>query len=195
MKRLGLAVLCSSVLLIAPAAASGQGYLTAFVGGNFGGSSGVSLDESINDTSKLDFGARVGILGGGIFGGEFEVGYTPNFYGKGTVFDSSSVLTLMGNLVLGIPAGPVRPYAVIGLGLIRRTIDYAQGQGQPGVAVTDSRVAYDIGGGVSLFFSQHVGINADFRYFRNFSTGNIVMDMPDEKFNYARGAIGVAFKF
>lgn len=117
MRSLGPAPLCSGILLLAPAAASGQGYLTAFVGGNFGG--------------------------------EFEVGYTPNFYGKGTVFDSSGVLTMMGNLVLGVPAGSVRPYAVLGLGLIRRTIDYAQGQGQPGVAVTDSRVAYDLGGSVS----------------------------------------------
>jgi opacity protein-like surface antigen len=153
----------------------------------------VSLDESINDTSKLDFGGRVGILGGGIFGGEFEVGYTPDFYGKGTVFDSSSVLTMMGNLVLGVPAGPVRPYAVIGLGLIRRTVDYAPGQGQPNV--TDSRAAYDLGGGVNLFITKHVGINADFRYFRNFSTGNAVMDLSDDKFNYARGAVGVTFKF
>jgi opacity protein-like surface antigen len=193
MKSLGQALFCSAILLLAPAVASGQGYLTAFVGGNFGGDSGVSLDESINDASKLDYGARVGILGGGVFGGEFEIGYTPNFYGKGTVFDSSSVMTLMGNLVLGVPAGPVRPYALIGLGLIRRTVNFAQGQGQP--SVTDSRAAYDLGGGLNLFFSQHVGINVDFRYFRNFSAGNVVLDLENDKFNYARGAIGVTFKF
>ena len=193
MRPLGPALLCSVILLLAPATASGQGYLTAFVGGNFGGDSGVSLDESINDTSKLDYGARLGLLAGGVFGGEIEVGYTPNFYGKGTVFDSSSVLTVMGNVVLGVPAGPVRPYAVIGLGLIRRTITFAQGQGEP--SVTDSRAAYDLGGGLNLFFSQHVGINADFRYFRNFSTGNVILDLENDKFNYARGAIGVTFKF
>jgi opacity protein-like surface antigen len=193
MKSLGLILICGGILLLAPASASGQGYLTAFVGGNFGGTSGVSLDQSINDTSKLDFGVRLGILGGGVFGGEFEFGYTPNFYGKGTVFDSSSVRTVMGNLVLGVPAGPVRPYAVIGVGLIRRTVDYAPSQGHTGV--TDSRAAYDLGGGVSLFVSRHVGINADFRYFRNFTTGNAVLDLSDDKFNYGRGAIGVAFKF
>jgi opacity protein-like surface antigen len=193
MRSVGLALFGCVILLLAPTAASGQGYLTAFVGGNFGGDTGVSLDESINDISKLDYGARVGILGGGIFGGEFEVGYTPNFYGKGTVFDSTSVLTVMGNLVLGIPAGPVRPYAMIGLGLIRRTIDYVEGQDTPNV--TDSRVAYDLGGGVNLFFSQHVGINADFRYFRNFSTGNAILDLENDKFNYSRGSIGVTFKF
>jgi len=186
-------LLGSSILLWAPASASAQGYLTAFVGGNFGGDSGVSLDESIDDTSRLNFGARLGILGGGIFGGEFDVGYTPDFYGKGTVFDSSGVLTVMGNVVVGLPLGPVRPYFVGGIGLIRRTVTYAPGEG-PG-SVTDSRAAYSIGGGVNLFVSEHVGINVDLRYFRNFTTGNSLVDLPDDTFNFARGSLGITFRF
>ena len=67
-------VLLCAVLLFVPAPASAQGYVTAFVGGNFGGDSGVSLDESIDDTSRLNFGARLGVLGGGIFGGEIDIG-------------------------------------------------------------------------------------------------------------------------
>ena len=187
-----LLILASAVLLLAPAAASGQPYLTAFVGGNFGGDSGVSLDQSIDDTSKLSFGARLG-AGLGIFGGEIDVGYTPDFFGKGTMFDSSGVLTVMGNVVIGVPLGPVRPYVLGGLGLVRRTVDYASGAGQD--SVTDSRAAYSVGGGVSLFFSRHVGFNADLRYFRNFSTGNSVLDLSNESFNFARGSLGVTFKF
>jgi opacity protein-like surface antigen len=187
-----LLLLVSAVLLLAPAAASGQPYLTAFVGGNFGGDSGVSLDQSIDDTSKLSFGARLG-AGGGVFGGEIDVGYTPDFFGKGTLFDSSGVLTVMGNVVIGIPLGPVRPYFLGGLGLVRRTVDYAPGEGQG--SVTDSRAAYSLGGGVSFFFSEHVGLNADLRYFRNFSTGNSVLDLSDESFNFARGSLGMTFRF
>jgi len=97
--------LLGAILLFVPAPASAQGYLTAFVGGNFGGDSGVSLDQSISDTSRLDFGARLGV-GGGIFGGEIDLGYTPDFYGKGTIFDSSSVLTVTGNVVISFPLGP-----------------------------------------------------------------------------------------
>jgi opacity protein-like surface antigen len=192
MTAIRTALLGSALLLVAPAAASAQGYLTAFVGGNFGGSSGVSLDQSINDTSNLDFGARLG-AGGGIFGGEIDVGYTPDFYGKGTIFDSSSVLTVMGNVVLGIPAGPVRPYMAAGIGLIRRTVTYVPGEGQG--SVTDSRAAYSIGGGVNFFVSQHVGIDADFRYFRNFSAGNALLDLSNEKFNFGRGSVGITFRF
>ena len=186
-------LLGTAALFVAPASASAQGYLTGFVGGNFGGDSGVSLDQSIDDTSRLSFGGRLGALGGGIFGGEIDVGYTPDFYGQGTVFDSSSVLTVMGNLVVGLPLGPVRPYFLGGIGLVRRTLDYAPG-GRPG-NVTDSRAAYSLGGGVNFFVSGHVGINADLRYFRNFSTGNALLDAPDETFNFARGSVGVTFRF
>ena len=184
--------LLGAILVFVPAPASAQGYLTAFVGGNFGGDSGVSLDQSISDTSQLDFGARLGV-GGGIFGGEIDLGYTPDFYGKGTIFDSSSVLTVTGNLVISFPLGPVRPYVLGGIGLVRRTVDYAQGQAQG--SVTDSRAAYSLGGGVNFFVSQHVGINADLRYFRNFSTGNAVLDLPNEKFNFSRGSVGITFRF
>jgi opacity protein-like surface antigen len=100
---------------------------------------------------------------------------------------------MMGSLVLGFPAGPVRPYALAGIGVIKRTLDYAQGQAPDDV--TDSRAAYTIGGGLNIFFSQHVGINGDFRYYRNFAAGNVVLDLANEKFNYARGAVGVTFKF
>jgi hypothetical protein len=192
MRSIGTLLLGGAIVLLAPVTASAQGYLTAFVGGNFGGDSGVSLDESVTDTSSLDFGARLGAMGA-IFGGEIDVGYTPDFYGKGTIFDSSGVLTVMGNVVIGIPLGPVRPYFLGGLGLVRRTVDYAPGEGQG--SVTDSRAAYSIGGGVNFFFGEKVGINADLRYFRNFSTGNSFLDLSNDSFNFTRGSLGVTFRF
>ncbi len=193
MKSMAMALLGGTLLLGAPSAASAQAYITPFIGGNFGGDTGVSLDESINDTSKLDFGVKLGAMSHGIFGGEVDFGYTPNFYGKGSIFDSSSVLSFMGNILIGVPAGPVRVYGLVGLGLLRRSVAYVPTANQPNV--TESQVAYDLGGGVNIFFSKHVGINGDLRYFRNFGTGNEVLDLPREKFNYARGTVGVAFRF
>lgn len=195
MRSIRMALLGGAILLLVPAGASAQAYLTAFVGANFGGDSGVSLDESIADTSKLGFGARLGTMGAGILGGDVEIGYVPSFYGTGTFFDSSSVTTIMGNVVVGFPAGPVRPYMAIGVGLIRRTVTEVPTPGGGGADVTDSRVAYDVGGGVNVFVSQLVGINADFRYFRNFSTGSELMDLPTDKFSFARGSVGLTFRF
>jgi hypothetical protein len=51
MKSLARILVCSGVLLLLPVTASAQVQLTLFVGGNFGGDSGVSLDESITGTS------------------------------------------------------------------------------------------------------------------------------------------------
>jgi hypothetical protein len=48
---------------------------------------------------------------------------------------------------------------------------------------------------LNIFFSKHIGINGDFRYFRNFAAGNVILDMADDTFNYARGTLGVTFKF
>ena len=43
----------------------------------------------------------------------------------------SNVMTFMGNLVIGIGGGPVRPYVVGGVGLIRSAVDGPDGD--PGV--------------------------------------------------------------
>lgn len=193
MRSIRTALLGIAALLLVPAAASAQRGLTLFVGGNFGGDSGVSLDQSIEDASRLDFGARLTALSAGIVGAEIDFGYTPDFYGKGTVFDSSSVATVMGDAVVGLPLGLVRPYAVAGVGLIRRTVTYAAGAGKDNV--TDTRAAYTIGGGVHLPVFPHLGINADVRYFRNFSKGNSVLDLPSEAFNFVRGTVGVTLRF
>jgi opacity protein-like surface antigen len=96
-------------------------------------------------------------------------------------------------MALRFPAGPVRPYVVAGIGLIKRSIDYVQGA--PQASTSDSRAAYSLGAGVNVFFSQHVGINGDFRYFRNFTAGNIVMDLSNDHFDYSRASLGVVFKF
>ena len=195
MKSVRAGLLGIAALLLVPAVVSAQGGLTMFVGGNFGGSSGVSLDQGIDDRSRLSFGARFGTMTAGILGGEIDIGYTPDFYGKGTVFDSSSVLTVMGNGVIAIPAGLVHPYVVAGVGLIRRTVSVVPVPGEGGDSVTDTRAAYAIGGGVHFPLVPHLGFNADVRYFRNFSPGNSLMDLPDEKFSFVRGSVGVSLRF
>ena len=193
MRFIRTALVAIAALLLAPAAASAQGGLTVFVGGNFGGDSGVSLHQSINDTSRLSFGARVGTMTAGILGGEVDIGYTPDFYGKGTVFDSSSVITVMGNGVIAIPAPLVHPYVVAGVGLIRRTISYLPGDNRDNVS--DTRAAYAIGGGVHLALVPHIGFSADVRYFRNFSPGNSLLDLEDETFGFVRASVGIGLRF
>jgi hypothetical protein len=180
-------------ILIAPSVAAAQGYITPFIGGNFGGDTGTTLDQSINDTSQLAFGVRLGAMAHGVFGAEADIGYTPNFYGLGSIFSASNVLTVMGNLVVGIPAGPVRPYVTGGVGIIRRNIDVSSIESL--VSFTDTQFACDIGGGLNILFSRHVGINGDLRYFRNLTTGNSLLDVTSQKFNFTRGSVGLVLQF
>jgi opacity protein-like surface antigen len=193
MRRTTVTVLGILALVLAPSVVSAQGYITPFIGGNFGGDTGTTLHESISSTSRLAWGVRLGGMSHGIFGADMDIGYTSNFYGTGSVFNSSNVLTFMGNLVVGIPAGPVRPYVTGGLGIIRRNIDFSSAASL--ASFTDTNFAYDIGGGLNILFSRHVGINGDLRYFRNFGTGNEFLDLSGEKFNFARGSVGLVLQF
>ena len=193
MRRTTVAVFGILAILIAPSVAAAQGYITPFIGGNFGGDTGTTLDQSINDTSQLAFGVRLGAMAHGVFGAEADIGYTSNFYGTGSIFNASNVLTVMGNLVVGIPAGPVRPYVTGGVGIIRRNIDVSSIESL--VSFTDTQFACDIGGGLNILFSRHVGINGDLRYFRNLTTGNSLLDVTSQKFNFTRGSVGLVLQF
>ncbi len=193
MRRMTLAVCGMLAMLLAPTVASAQGYIVPFIGGNFGGDTGTTLDQSIDSTSRLAYGVRLGGMIHGVFGADADIGYTPNFYGQGSTFNSSNVLTVMGNLVVGIPAGPVRLYVTGGLGVIRRNIDFSSVESV--TSFSDTRAAYDFGGGVNILFSKHVGINGNLRYFRNFSSGNSFLDLPDETFSFWRGSIGLVLQF
>ena len=44
-------------------------------------------------------------MGGGIFGAEFNFGYSPSFFGTNNDFGNNSVIDVMGNLIIGIPIG------------------------------------------------------------------------------------------
>ena len=193
MRSLRTALVGLAALLCLPAAAWAQKGLTVFVGGNFGGDSGVSLHQSIDDRSRLTVGARLGVIDFGIASGEIEVGRTRDFYGKGTVFDASSVLTVMGTVKAGVPVLLVHPYVVAGAGLVRRSVTYAPGQGTD--SVSDTRAAYTLGGGVDFPVLPLLGINVDVRYFRNLSRGNSALDLPNDAFNYVRASVGASLRF
>ena len=182
-----------AALLCLPAAAWAQRGLTVFVGGNFGGDSGVSLHQSIDDRSRLTVGARLGVIDFGIASGEIDVGRTQDFYGKGTIFDASSVLTVMGTVKAGVPVLLMHPYVVAGAGLVRRSVTYAPGQGAD--SVSDTRAAYTYGAGVDFPVLPLLGLNVDVRYVRNFSKGNSALDLPNDAFNFVRASVGASLRF
>jgi opacity protein-like surface antigen len=182
---------------MAPATARADGLIVPFIGVNFGGNSGRELANAI-DAERLDWGASFAYMGGGVLGFEADVGYSPDFFGRSDL-GGSSVLTAMGNLLIGIPFGGqtgvgFRPYVLAGLGVLRSKVD-AFGD----VASLDnSEAAWDFGGGAMFFFGTNVGLRTDLRYVRTF--GRIDLDIADGvvrtgRLDFARASAGLIWRF
>ena len=183
--------------MMAPAAARADGFFVPFIGVNFGGNSGGELSAAI-DAERLDWGISLAYMGGGVLGLEADIANSPDFFGKSDL-GGSSVLTATGNLLFGIPIGGqhgvgFRPYALVGLGVIRSRVDTF------GEALSrdQSEIAWDFGGGAMFFFGSHVGLRADLRYFRSFA--DLDLDLVDliqrrGKLDFARASTGLILRF
>jgi len=199
MKRRLSMTIAALALAIAPSAAYADGYFVPFIGANFGGNVGKPLSETVDERNRMTFGFGVGGMAGGIFGAEFDFGYTHNFYASdGTVVTKSNLITAMPALVIGIPiggqtGGGVRPYVLAGAGLLRRDLDFNTLD-----SVSENDWGYELGGGVMGYFTDHVGLRGDLRYFRNFKADIIEatdIDFERGTFNFGRATIGVLFRF
>lgn len=141
-------------------------------------------------------GWTAGGMRGGVFGGEFDFGFSPDFFDEAV---DNSALTLMGNLIVGIPLGGVRgaglrPYVTAGGGLIRTQIDTPTGRDN-----ANNEVGLNVGGGLMGFFSDHFGVRGDLRYFRNLTKGNGTDDRGLIGFDvgtldFWRGSIGIVIR-
>jgi hypothetical protein len=135
-------------------------------------------------------------MGAGVFGIEGDFGYSPDFMGK-TDIGGSSVLTLMGNLVLGVPFGGqsgfgVRPYGVAGVGMIRTQIDAGDV-----LEFDNNKAAWNFGGGLIIFFGP-VGVRADVRYFRTFGVVDLLdLDVLERRgrLDFGRASAGFVMRF
>jgi hypothetical protein len=190
---------CRTFLLVlflaalAPKEARADGLIIPQIGVNFGGDSGSELGDAF-DAKRFNWGASFIWMGGGVFGVEGDLGYSPDFFGK-TDAGGSSVFSGMVNLVLGVPFGGqkgfgVRPYGVVGVGVIHATGDAFV------PSFSDNKVAWDFGGGVMVFFTTHTGIRGDLRYVSTFESADFLsIGGESGKLDFARGSLGFIFRF
>ena len=178
--RLAILIL-GAMISLAPTSAHADGLFTPWVGVNF-------ANEPAD--GRTSFGITATGMGGGVIGGEFDFGYSPNFFGDESVFGSNNVLTAVGNIVIGIPLGGskgfgFRPYGTAGVGLMRTTADVFED-------VSSNEFGINAGGGAFLFFGDHVGMRGDLRYFRaGFEDLNV---LNTDKVDFWRASIGVTFR-
>ena len=180
-----LVLLC---LAVSATPARADGFITPFIGFNFGGDSANCVALSNCDERRNNFGVSLGTMGS-VFGFEADLGYAPQFFGKTDTGDNA-VLTLMSNLLVIIPAGPIRPYGVVGLGLVR-----AHAQLNSSLAdLSQNSLGYDIGGGVNIFIVHGVGIRGDVRHMHTLQDVTLGV-FQNDKLDFWRGSAGVTFRF
>jgi opacity protein-like surface antigen len=191
--RFALAAVLAMFLLVPAAPARADVVLTPYVGSLFGG------DLSGN---RAAFGANAAFMGGGIFGAELGFNYAPEFVKASINNDDIAQMSLMGNLIVGIPIrnsdqpGHLRPYLTGGAGLFR----VSSAESQFFNRVTSNDFALNFGGGVMAFFNEHVGVRTDVRYFRTLTDSDSQSGIDDINFNlgdlnFWKWDVGAAFKF
>jgi opacity protein-like surface antigen len=168
-----------------------QGFVSPFLGYNFGGDA--SCPEITNCEDKhSNYGVAFGALGS-VVGFEAEFGHTSDFRSNSATLQATNVLTFMTNFMLAPKFGPIQPYGLAGVGLMRTSVDSA------GANTDENQIGYDLGGGLIAFFSSHVGVRGDLRYFHSFQ----VLDLSkfpnfaasETKLDFGRVALAVVFKF
>ena len=184
---IGAAVFVLFTLAASPARA--QTYFVPFFGFDFGEDAG-DCASILGDceVKRSTYGFNVGHLSHGIFGFEADFAYAPGFFGD-SPDAPNSVLTLMPNLVVGVPAGPVRLYLTGGLGLIRTNVEANLGSL---FSTSDMGWGYNFGGGMMVLLPAHLGLRVDYRNIRSASDLSILgADLPGAKISYSRVVFGL----
>jgi len=189
-------VLAVSLMLLgfAPSVAHADGLIVPFYGVNFGGTSGENISTAF-DANRNTWGVSFAWMGAGVIGLEADLGYTSDFYGK-TDADGTGLLSATGNVLLGLPFGGqkgfgIRPYGLIGLGLIHSKLDALTDV----IGFDDTQASWDVGGGVMMFFTSHVGVRGDLRYIRTFSAVDFLGLTESDHIEFSRGTVGLVLRF
>ena len=180
------------LLAVTAAPALADGLIVPFVGFNFGGDSDSQCVSLTNCKEKrTNFGVSF-ISMGTIFGLEEDISYAKNFFGE-TPGQANSVFSAMTNLVIGPGTGPLRPYVVGGIGLIRPHVSSLAGS----VTTFDAdknAFGYDVGGGLTVLFGGKVGIRGDLRHFHTFQNISLLV-FTGQKLDFWRASAGLALAF
>lgn len=175
-------------LAAAAVPARADGFLSPFVGFGFSGDSATCPSLTNCEEKRLQWGAAIGSTSG-ILGFEEEIAYAPDFFGKSASGDSA-MLTLMSNLMIVVPAGPIRPYAVVGLGLMRPHVKFDA----LSLALDQNALGYDLGAGINIFLTHGLGLRGDVRHLRTLQDVTLGV-FGNDRIDFWRGSAGLTLRF
>jgi hypothetical protein len=188
--------------LVAPVHVSADWLITPFVGIKFGGAGcpcpnipfAVLVDpEDAAGLRKFTYGGSFGLLTDGILGIDADFAHIPGYFnreGAPNTVDTSTVITLTGNVVLAVPASVsrdgLRPYLVGGGGWMRVSRAGFVRILNP----TSNRVALNIGGGALGRLSNRSSVRFELRRFTDIGAPD-----TDLGLSFWRATVGVAFRY
>jgi hypothetical protein len=168
--------------------ARADGFISPFLGFGFGGDSATCPSLTNCQDKRWSWGASIGTMRG-VLGFEQDIAYAPDFFGKIPGGDNA-MLTLMSNVMIIVPAGPIQPYALVGLGLMRPHVKFDA----LSLALNQNAVGYDIGAGLNIFLGHTLGIRGDVRRMR--SLQNVTLGVFNaDKIDFWRGSAGLTLRF
>lgn len=194
------AVFAIALLLSAPATARAEFFVVPFFGIKFGGSTSIVDLELAAGKKKLVLGVGAMKIDDGMFGFEAEFGNIAGFFGNAEVAaieplvkPGSYVNDLTGSLILTLPPGAtgggLRPYAVVGGGLI-----HAEAEDIIEVFQVRRTVpAINLGVGAFGMITNNVGVRFDVRHLRSLSKDAAVGGIG-RRIAYSRFTIGLLLR-
>jgi len=190
-RRRCIPILAALIVFFCSARQAGaQGFISPFIGYNFSGDAGCAEITNCED-KHTNYGVAFGAIGS-VVGFEAELAHTNDFLGASSN-QSTNVLTFMTNFMLAPKFGPIQVYGVVGAGLIRTAVESA-GQNND-----ENQVGWDVGGGLIGYFTKHIGVRGDVRYFHSFQILDFSqfpsLQIGEQKLDFGRISVAAMFKF
>lgn len=169
------------VLLSAgPGFAQVEGLLTPYIG--------ASMEGDLPEAGRT-VGVSLGVLSRGGLGAEVDVSHGSGF--DPSRFEDTGLTSLMANFLTGRPRGRVRPFGIIGLGLLRTRACVANCVR----TVSRTDLAANIGGGLSIPVTALFALRGDLRYQRYVQHHRDVPRLESGPYDYWRWTVGVTYNW
>lgn len=193
-----LLLLLMLVALAAPARAQDV-FAVPYAGVKFGGDTSIVDLEVSAGRRSFTMGGSVVVLGGGWLGYEGDFGFVPGFFENDNslplIKPGSHALDLTGGVIVALPEavtrGGLRPYAVVGVGLINaQAADFLEI-----FLVRRTVPAFKIGvGAQALLLTNNVGVRFDLRHVRSFTGDDGSLARVGRRISYSRFTIGLLLR-
>ena len=200
MTRLRTLLLTLVSLVAIPSVASADIFVIPFMGVKFGGGTSIVDLELAAGENTFTLGVSALRLGQGVVCVEADFANIPRYFEKGErplIKPGSYVSDLSGSLVLALPpgftGGGLRPYAVVGAGLIHaESADFLEI-----FQVRRTVPAVNVGLGAIGLISNSVGVRFDVRHLRSLSSDDDSqpLGLVGRRISYSRFTLGLLLRF